>query len=194
MSPASVTVTLRSVISCRGPERSTCSTRTSALPYWAGPSITWGGSWGMALGHFSQIHAVASGRRRDGSQGGGGANSGTIGDDDNAARRPSGGRAAGWRSARHALTPSVGGIAERRQQQWDVVMLARPGGEDDRDLREEGLAVAGHQVVPHGEDESGGGRDIGVKRGQVGAAAVRAGHRAAGRDPSAAGPDVEGDR
>src|SRR6516162_252784 len=95
-----------------------------------------------------------------GSQGGGGANGGTIGDDDNVARpHPpphfpfTGGRAAGWRSARHALTPSVGGIAERRQQQGDVVMLARPDGEDDRDLREERLAVAGHEVVPHGEDE-----------------------------------------
>src|SRR6516165_2502327 len=38
-----------------------------------------------------------------GSQGGGGAHSGAIGDDDNAARRPSGGRAAGWGSAGHAL-------------------------------------------------------------------------------------------
>src|SRR5215813_15538565 len=37
------------------------------------------------------------------SQGGGGAHSGTMGDDDNAARRPSGGRAAGRRSAGHAL-------------------------------------------------------------------------------------------
>src|SRR6516164_706060 len=38
-----------------------------------------------------------------GSQGGGGAHSGAIGDDDNAARRPSGGRAAGWGFAGHAL-------------------------------------------------------------------------------------------
>src|SRR6516165_11776578 len=33
-------LTFRSVMSCRGPPRSTCSSRTSALPYWAGPSTT----------------------------------------------------------------------------------------------------------------------------------------------------------
>src|SRR5215471_11564208 len=56
-----------------------------------------------ALGRVSWVYAVASGRRRDGSQGGGGAHSGAMGDDDNAARRPSGGRAAGWRSMSHGL-------------------------------------------------------------------------------------------
>src|SRR5215470_4705494 len=80
-----------------------------------------GGSRRPALGCVSRIYAVASGRRRDGSQGGGGAHSGAMGDDvpgapgENApafslgwgcaARRPSGGRAAGWRSVRHALSP-----------------------------------------------------------------------------------------
>src|SRR5262252_5065444 len=33
-------LTFRSVMSCRGPLRSTWSSRTSALPYWAGPSTT----------------------------------------------------------------------------------------------------------------------------------------------------------
>src|SRR6266516_1983850 len=55
----------------------------------------------------SRIHAVASWRRRDGSAGGGGADSGAVGDDGNATRRPSGGRAAGWRSARHGLVAKL---------------------------------------------------------------------------------------
>src|SRR5262249_22063295 len=84
--------------------------------------------------------------------------------------------------------------AERRQQARDVVVLAGPGGEDDRDLGEERLAVPGLQVVPHGEDEPGAGGDVGVERGKAGAAPVGAGHRATGRDPGAAGPDVEGNR
>ena len=36
-SPSSWLVTFRSVIVCRGPERSTWTIRTSALPYWFGP-------------------------------------------------------------------------------------------------------------------------------------------------------------
>ena len=67
-----------------------------------------------ALGRVPWIYAVASGRRRDGSQGGGGADSGAIGDDDNATRRPSGGRVAGWRSTGHALAASAAaGLRQR---------------------------------------------------------------------------------
>src|SRR5215471_16657642 len=64
---------------------------------------------GTAPGYVPWTHVVASGSVKGdgeaggGSQGRGGAQSGTMGDDDNAARRPSGGRAAGWRSAGHAL-------------------------------------------------------------------------------------------
>src|SRR5712672_19201 len=73
-------------------------------------------------------------------------------------------------------------------------MLARLCGEGNEDLWEERGAVVGHQVVPDGEDEPGGGRSVRVEPGQVGDAAVLAGHRAARRDPGAAGPDVEADR
>src|SRR5215467_11459499 len=90
-----------------------------------------------ALGCVSRIYAVASGRVKGageaggGPQGGGGAHGGAMGDDDPgapgenapafslgwgcAARRPSGGRAAGWRSAGYALG---------QDDPYDLVMAA----------------------------------------------------------------------
>src|SRR5688500_17350517 len=97
-------------------------------------------------------------------------------------------------SSRASSRPSVGGVAERREEQRHVMVLRRVAHlENDLDQRVEPVDAAGREVRGGAEREAvGAGRRI--AREEVAGPSVPVGLRAAERPPSVAHPDVEPDR
>src|SRR5262249_3310474 len=122
-SPASVVVTDRSVIRCRPPARSTCTSRVSAFPYWLSPSTI-----AIRRAYPRKPPALSSTCGRDTPVKG--------------VSRP---------QVSGLLASAVGGVGVRAEQQRDVVALAgRADPEGDHHLRVERVRP---QVRPGVEDQ-----------------------------------------